>query len=196
MNTVSKTIFDVPVLSVLLRIASIVFLTTCRFRYKNTIQGRSIPDKFVLIGAPHTSLLDVPFMLMVSCALRLPPVFWTAKKELFRFPFGCVLLWLGGIPVDRSTNNKTVDQLSLVLAQSTKPMCIMFAPEGTRYSNGTWRTGFYHTAMSSNVPIVLGYLDYSRSRGGVAGIIDPSGNIDKDIGSMKQFYEPIKKRNI
>jgi 1-acyl-sn-glycerol-3-phosphate acyltransferase len=72
----------------------------------------------------------------------------------------------------------------------------MFAPEGTRNGDGTWRTGFYHTAVASNLPIALGYLDYDKRRGGVASFFKPTGNLEKDIELIRSFYEPIKRRNI
>ena len=93
------TIFDTPVVNTLLRAFSVNFLRITGW----TVEG-SLPlgaSKSVLIAAPHTSNWDLPYTLMVAFALNLH-VYWMGKRSLFNWPFGAVMKWLGGIPVDRS----------------------------------------------------------------------------------------------
>ena len=74
-----------------------------------TIDGQ-LPDaypKCVLIAAPHTSNWDLPYTLMVAFALRLN-IYWMGKAQIFRWPFGPLMRWLGGIAVDRSQSNNLV----------------------------------------------------------------------------------------
>ena len=42
-------------------------------------------------------------------------------------------------------------------------------PEGTRKRTPYWRSGFYHIALGAQVPIALGFADYRRKVGGIAG---------------------------
>ncbi len=51
-----------------------------------------------------------------------------------------------------------------------------------------WRSGFYHIARNANVPIVLGYLDYARRRGGFGPALLPSGDIRSDMDEIRDFY--------
>ena len=49
---------------------------------------------------PHKSNWDLPFTLMVAFVLRLN-IYGMGKASIFRFPFGGVMRWLGGIAVNR-----------------------------------------------------------------------------------------------
>ncbi len=94
-----RTIFDTPVVNTVLRVISISFLKATGWK----IVGELPPNgrKSVLIAAPHTSNWDLPYMLMVSFALGLN-IYWMGKVQLFRFPFGPLMRWLGGIAVQRA----------------------------------------------------------------------------------------------
>jgi hypothetical protein len=45
------------------------------------------------------------------------------------------------------------------------------------------------------VPIVLGYLDYSRKVTGLGPVFEPSGDIEADMARIKAFYAPFKGKN-
>jgi hypothetical protein len=64
--------------------------------------------KFVVAVAPHTSNWDFVIGAAAMFALDLHLAF-IGKHTLFRPPFGAVLRWMGGIPVDRSTHHGLVD---------------------------------------------------------------------------------------
>ena len=113
-----RTIFDTPVINTLLRGFSVFFLKVTGWK----VHG-SLPEggtKSVLIAAPHTSNWDLPLTLMVAFALRLT-VYWMGKKSLFRPPFRGVMMWLGGVPVDRSKSTNLVAASVRHLAQPTAP---------------------------------------------------------------------------
>jgi 1-acyl-sn-glycerol-3-phosphate acyltransferase len=71
------------------------------------VEGRfpSLP-KAVLIAAPHTSNWDLPFMLACAYVLDLRPM-WLGKQQLFRWPFGGLMRWLGGLPVESRSEPAT-----------------------------------------------------------------------------------------
>ena len=60
--------------------------------------------------------------------------------------------------------------------------------EGTRGYTPHWKSGFYHIARSARVPIVLGYLDYARRRGGFGPELIPTGDVRQDMDEIRAFY--------
>ncbi len=177
------TIFSTPLLTSLLRMLAILILKIMGW----TAVGKEISDpKLVLIGAPHTSNWDFPLMLMVVLKLRLK-VFWMGKKELFRFPFGWLMRWLGGIPIDRSKSNNVVDQITREYAEQ-RELVVLVPPEGTRSKVDRWKTGFYHIAKNANVPILMGYVDAPKKEAGLADFFTPTGNLEQDMQEIRKFY--------
>jgi 1-acyl-sn-glycerol-3-phosphate acyltransferase len=94
---------------------------------------------------------------------------------------------MGALPVDRSKNNSLVQTMMDIL-EGSESMVILVTPEGTRKYQPRWRKGFYYTAVGANVPIVLGYLDYSKKEAGVGPVFYPTGNVEADIEEIKNFY--------
>ncbi len=71
----------------------------------------------------------------------------------------------------------------------------MVTPEGTRKKVTKWKTGFYHVAVGAKVPIALGYLDYKNKIAGVGKIVYPTGDIQKDMQEITDFYRPIAPKH-
>ena len=186
------TIFDTPIVNTLLRGVSIAFLRLTGWR----VVGKLPPDavKSVLIAAPHTSNWDLPYTLMVAFALRLN-VYWMGKASLFKPPFRGVMMWLGGIPVDRSQSNNLVAASSAAIMQATGPLQLIVPPEGTRSGTRYWKTGFYYIATGADVPIVMAYLDYEKKVGGLGPVFKTTGDIDADMAAIKAFYATVKGKN-
>src|SRR5262249_351839 len=69
----------------------------------------SIPPhgRAIAIAYPHTSNWDMPFMLAIAFKFGIRPS-WLGKRQIFRKPFGRLMRWLGGIPVDRSKSTNMV----------------------------------------------------------------------------------------
>lgn len=181
-----RTMFDTPVIKGLLHGVSCLFLKLYGWRR----EGR-MPDlpKFVIIGAPHTSNWDGVVMLALAFAFKIN-LFWMGKSSLFRWPFGGVVKWCGGIPVDRSGSGGVVEQ-TISIFQKSKQLVIAISPEGTRARVKRWKTGFYYTALGAEVPIVLGFLDYKRKAGGVGPLIYLQGDIKRDMKKIQAFYNGI-----
>lgn len=179
-----RTIFKTPIIRELLRMLSILGLRVIGWR----IVGKPThAARFVLCGAPHTSNWDFPLMLMVMLKLGVD-VHWMGKDGLFRFPFGWLMRWLGGIPIDRSKNNNTVVQMVEVFNRATE-LVVLIPPEGTRAHAQRWRTGFYHIAYGAKVPIQLGYLDAATRTAGFGPAFEPSGDIDRDLPQIQAFFQ-------
>jgi 1-acyl-sn-glycerol-3-phosphate acyltransferase len=152
-----------------------------------------MPRKAVLVAAPHSSNWDFPYALAVGAHYRLRLNF-VGKDSLFRWPFGCVMRWLGGIPVDRKQRNDTVATLASAFA-AREDMHLVVAPEGTRDAVSTWKSGFYHIATAANVPLALAYLDYAKKQGGIGEIFYPTGNYETDMMHIRDFYCGFTPKN-
>jgi 1-acyl-sn-glycerol-3-phosphate acyltransferase len=186
------TIFDTPLINTLLRALSIGFLRLTGW----TIEGQ-LPagaGKSVLIAAPHTSNWDLPYMLMVAFSLRLN-VYWMGKEQLFRPPFGGVMRWLGGIPVNRAQAGNLVAASVAAIQQARGPVQLVVPPEGTRSKARYWKTGFYYIALGAKVPIVMAYMDYARKQSGLGPVFEPTGDIEADMVAIQAFYAPFKGKN-
>ena len=147
-------------------------------------------SKFLVIAAPHTSNWDFPIAMSLVLALGLD-AHWIGKHTLFRWPFGGLMRWLGGVPVVRSERRGVVDQV-VETFEGHDRMVFGVAPEGTRKRVDRWKTGFYHIALGAGVPILPGYFDYPRKVVGFGPPLMPSGDVEADIKTLKAFYTPFK----
>ena len=180
------TIFDTPFISIVGRLWARVFLGLIGWKKEG-----ELPDipKFVMIVAPHTTNWDLPVMLALGFLMR-AKLFWMTKESVFRWPFRGFLVWLGGIPIDRSKPNGVVGQCVDLFTQREQ-LILAVPPEGTRKKVRAWKSGFYHIAVGAGVPIALGYLDYKRRRGGVGGVFYPTGDYEKDLREIQAFYRNV-----
>jgi 1-acyl-sn-glycerol-3-phosphate acyltransferase len=62
-------------------------------------------------------------------------------------------------------------------------------PEGTRRKSKYWKSGFYYIARGTNVPIVMGFIDYMRKDGGFGPTLMPTGNTASDMEKIRAFYD-------
>jgi 1-acyl-sn-glycerol-3-phosphate acyltransferase len=142
--------------------------------------------RYVLIAAPHTSNWDFVFMMAMAWVLGVR-LRWMGKASLFVFPLGTLFRALGGIPVRRSVRANLVE-LSVERFAREADFVLAVPAEGSRGRGATWRSGFYHIARLAEVPVVLGYLDYARRRGGLGPELRPSGNVRADMDIVRAFY--------
>jgi 1-acyl-sn-glycerol-3-phosphate acyltransferase len=147
----------------------------------------TVPDirKLVLIVAPHTSNWDFPLGLSIKLALRLGGRF-VGKHTLFRGPFGVLMRWLGGVPVDRSSAGGFVDEAARALREAGQ-MVLVIAPEGTR-KRVPWKSGFYRIAVAAGVPILPTGFDYVRKVIFFAPLFTPTGDYEKDLALLRSLY--------
>jgi 1-acyl-sn-glycerol-3-phosphate acyltransferase len=187
----NRTLFDTPVVNQVLRAGSRAFLRLRGWQVVGTLPAGAA--KSVLIAAPHTSNWDLPYTLMLAFALQLK-VYWMGKASLFRFPFGGLMRWLGGIAVDRSRSTNLVAASAAAITAADGPLQLVVPPEGTRGKTRHWKTGFYFIAREAQVPIVLAFIDYEKKQGGLGPLFVPTGDVDADMAAIKRYYAPIKGR--
>jgi len=186
-SQVRTTIFSTPILTPILRGISIIILRIIGWKAR----GKEITVKrLVLIAAPHTSNWDFLLMLMIVLKLKLK-VFWMGKHTLFPFPFSGLMKWLGGIPINRSASHNVVRE-TVRQYRTNQELVVLIPPEGTRSKVKIWKTGFYHIANMANVPILLGYVDAKNKEAGFVDFFHPTGNLEKDMKEIREFYAPLK----
>ena len=149
--------------------------------------------KYVIIVSPHTSNWDFIIGRCFGYMLEIEAKY-LGKSQLFRFPYGWIFRWLGGIPVDRSKHNNLV-AYAIDLFNSSEELVLGLAPEGSRSRVDSWKLGFYHIAAGANIPIALGFLDYQKREAGIGEMFYTSGDLQKDLQKIENFYKKITPRH-
>jgi 1-acyl-sn-glycerol-3-phosphate acyltransferase len=145
-----------------------------------------LPKKMVLVAAPHTSNWDFPLALAVGAHYRLK-INFVAKNTLFRWPFGGLMRWLGGVSVDRSKRSDAVATMIAAFAARDE-IHLVIAPAGTRDDTIKWKSGFYHIAVGAGVPLAFAYVDYARKQAGIGEVFQPTGDYEADMAHILNFY--------
>lgn len=183
----SYTIFNTPVVKSFLRGISVMLLKIIGWKTTGRLP-REV--KYVIVFAPHTSNWDVFYGMILAFAMKLDARY-IAKKELFRGLFSPLMKWSGGIPVDRSLSGHIVEQMVSIFKEREK-FVLAVAPEGSRHRKDCWRSGFYHIALNAHVPIILAFIDYASKTGGAGPLIYPTGDLEKDMSTIRNFYRTVK----
>lgn len=158
-----------------------------------TIEGRYPRElkKMVIIVFPHTSNWDFPLGVLVRSAVKASEIKYIGKATLFRFPFGALFRALGGYPVDRSKSQNMVDAVVDIFNKEER-FAITLTPEGTRSKTDKLKTGFYYIALGAHVPIVMVKFDWGTKIVGFSEPFYPTGDYDKDIIKIMDYYKGVK----
>lgn len=155
-------------------------------------------DQCVMIAAPHTSNWDALYARLALKALGVN-VRLTIKDSYMKFPFGPFVRALGGIGIDRTPKAEGEPRPSMVqvmtdLFKDHQKLVMLVTPEATRAKQEQWKTGFYHVATGAGVPIALAYMDYAKKKTGVGKIVYPTGDYEKDMAEIMDFYSQINAK--
>jgi len=149
--------------------------------------------KCVVVAAPHTSNWDFIYGLAGLWILG-NNLKYLIKKEVFVPPLSWFLKWSGGIPVDRTQKNNLTEELVSVLEKNDE-LFLLFPAEGTRSYVKKWKTGFYRVAVDTDLPLVLGYLDFEKKEGGYGAWLMPTGDMEADFKKIEEFYKDKKGKH-
>jgi 1-acyl-sn-glycerol-3-phosphate acyltransferase len=141
--------------------------------------------KFVIAGAPHTSNWDFVFFTGATAEEGVEPSFM-GKHTLFQGWMKNFMFDMGGVPVDRTKRANYVEQVAEAFRKAEK-LALVIAAEGTRSSNGEWKSGFYHIAQAAQVPIVVAWVSWKSRRLGFSEPIWPSGDYARDLQKIAAF---------
>ena len=145
-------------------------------------------DKFVAIGAHHTSNWDFVIFIALKFVLRLNAR-WFGKHSIFRWPFGGLMRSWGGIPIQRHLSLNMVEQ-AIQGFRDNREFILVLSPEGTRKKVERWKMGFYHIALGAGVPIVPGALDFANRRVVIGAPFQPTGDAEADLQALLAFFRP------
>lgn len=173
------------------RLVGRIMLRLLGWRVEGTLPDR---PKIVAVVAPHSSNLDflIAIGLVFSWNLK---VRYIGKKELFRFPLGPIMYWLGGIPVDRKASTGLLNQVVAEFDRSDTVL-LGIAAEGTRTWGARWKTGFYWIARRSGAVVMPVCLDWSRKVIGLLPAVDPAlGNPADDLKAIVASLSRFPRRD-
>ena len=158
------------------------------------IEGE-IPDvpRLVIAVAPHTSNWDFAVGMSTMFALDLKLSF-LAKHTLFRGPFGSVMRWMGGVPVDRTRPHGVVGE-AIESFTGTRPRVLAIAPQGTRSPVARFRSGFLNIARGARVPIVLAALDYDARQVRLGPLLEPAADGEAQLAEIELYFATVRGRN-
>ncbi len=153
------------------------------------------PDikKSILIIAPHTSIWDwlilKLFLNQISVKYKI-----LYKKDFFVFPMNIVMKPLGSIPVERKgKRNNLIFQIA-GLFYNNEELCIVLSPEGTRHKVTRWEKGFYYISKRTNVPIIVGYIDYTKKEIGIKGVIKNISDMNNTMNVISKMYKNVNAK--
>jgi 1-acyl-sn-glycerol-3-phosphate acyltransferase len=146
----------------------------------------TVPDKCVLIGAPHTTNWDFPYGILALTSMGIK-FNWVGKHTLFKPPMGWVFRQIGGIPINRSSSKSFMMNVIALFGEREK-FILAIAPEGTRSKTDYWKAGFYTIANKASVPIVLGCIDYPKKKIEIGEILMPTGDLEQDSRVISNYY--------
>jgi 1-acyl-sn-glycerol-3-phosphate acyltransferase len=170
-----------------------LFVALYKLRRWRIVGRPPAAKKFILVGAPHTSNWDFAVFLGATHELGIRANY-LGKQSLFRWPIRRFMIDTGGIPVDRSRRSNYVDQVVAEFARRDE-LALVIAPEGTRHSDGRWRSGFYHIAVGAGVPIVPAWIDRGKRMAAIGPAIMPTGNYRSDLKRIAEFYRAAHPDN-
>lgn len=157
------------------------------WRWTTVTSDEPLPDRCVMIAAPHTTNWDFPITLAMAKVSGVR-ISWLGKDALFRGPMGPIMRRLGGVAIDRSAPGGMVASLAHEL--NTRDQLRLVVPaEGTRSRTEYWKSGFYRIAQAADVPIVLAFVDKSTRSGGFGPAITVTGDVKADMDRIRAFYE-------
>ncbi len=147
----------------------------------------------IAIVAPHTSNWDFVVGLAAMLALGLDAR-WIGKDSLFRPPFGALLRWLGGTPVDRDAPEGAVEDVVRRLRQSDR-LWVALSPEGTRRKVERWKTGFHRMARGAGAPIWPVAFDYARKAVVLMPPFEATDDLEADLRALRALLRPEMARH-
>lgn len=142
--------------------------------------------KAVAIISPHTSNVDAwhGFTALLGLGIKIT-IF--GKHTLFKTPLKPLLEWIGVIPVNRSIQQGTTQQI-IDFIHTQNQIWVGMAPEGTRKQAESFRSGFYRIAVGANLPIVMFSFDYAHKTIYCLGVFQPTGNYEQDLEQILNLY--------
>jgi len=185
-----KTIFDGFVMKHIMKLFFSVWFKIAGWQpIKAAHEGAGIT-----IAAPHTSNWDV-FYAMGAAILLDIKIYFSIKESWCRIPIiGRLMMWMGAIPINRDSGSQgQIEKIKRFVDKHKKRrIFFLFTPEGTRGKVNKWKTGFYHLAKGSQLPVFLAKVDFRTKESGVFHTYHLTDDKTADIRSIQESYKKIR----
>ncbi len=165
----------------LTRMIGRLMLKTLGWRIDGEFPDRS---KAIVALVPHSSNIDFLITLAVLWGMGLKSSF-LMKHTLFWFPLGSFLRAMGGIPVNRTSQNGLVTEVIEEFRQRSK-FILGITPSGTRKGGGKWKQGFALIAASAKVPVLPAVLNYETRTVRFAPLIEDIFDVERILTLVRQ----------
>ncbi|MBQ7222824.1 MAG: 1-acyl-sn-glycerol-3-phosphate acyltransferase [Bacteroidales bacterium] len=153
------------------------------------VQNKPEEPKCIIMGVPHTSILDFVITFFYYRSLGGHPKV-LIKAKFFVGPLGWLLRRCGALPLKNDKGAAAV--LEMVHAFEKYPeIQFCFAPEGTRAAVKRWKTGFHTIAKAANVPVYLGYFDYKHKVISCGERFELTDDAHADMIRMQKEYKKL-----
>ena len=145
-----------------------------------------VPQKGILVGAPHTSNWDWVLTMLLAWDNNIQ-IRLLVKDSLFKGPLGSILRWSGAVELDREHPGETIRRL-LADSETDESFLLGIAAEGTRSRGEYWKSGFYRISQQTGLPITLAFLDAPSRTVGWGPTFPLSGDVVADMDKIRAFF--------
>ncbi|EON24049.1 MULTISPECIES: 1-acyl-sn-glycerol-3-phosphate acyltransferase [Nocardioides] len=153
------------------------------FRWRTAGQ---VPQRGILVGAPHTSNWDWVLTMLLAWDSQVQ-IRLLVKKEFFKGILGPILRSTGAVALDRSDPTETINTL-LAEAEVEESFLLGLAAEGTRSKSDYWKSGFYRISQKTGIPVTLAYIDSVSRTVGWGPTFELTGDVKADMDRVREFY--------
>ncbi|MDE6351787.1 MAG: 1-acyl-sn-glycerol-3-phosphate acyltransferase [Muribaculaceae bacterium] len=156
----------------------------------------TVPDypKAIICVAPHTSNWDFILGKLAYASVSRKAGF-LMKESWFFWPLGPIFKSIGGVPVVRRNKTRSLVDYLVEKYKTCDRLTLAITPEGTRSRTTKWHTGFLEIARQTDIPIVLGAIDYKTHKITLTDTFTPTGDNDTDMKVIKQYYSKFTGKN-
>jgi 1-acyl-sn-glycerol-3-phosphate acyltransferase len=145
-----------------------------------------VPQKGILVGAPHTSNWDWVLTMLLAWDYNIH-IHLLVKDSLFKGPLGPILRWSGAVELDRDNPGATIRRL-ITQSETDDTFLLGIAAEGTRSKGEYWKSGFYRISQQTGLPITLAFLDAPSRTVGWGPTFSLSGDLGADMDLLREFF--------
>lgn len=154
-----------------------------------TVSGPATEPKVILLGAPHTSVLDFLICYLSYAQFgRLAHIM--IKKEFFFWPLGSILRACGAVPVDRKSATSAVMSLIKIMNEE-EVFHFGISPEGTRKATMHWKTGYRLIAQKTGAVVYGTFFDWRTKQVGKGEKIEVTDDEKTDLRNLYEYYKSL-----
>jgi len=152
--------------------------------------GSKFPDedKALILGAPHTSIMDFPVTALYGRSQNVP-LKVLVKEKFFFWPLGGLLRKWGAIPLKSREKGGASAAMQMIEAFNSHDRIYMaFAPEGTRSPVKRWKPGFHTIARAAEVPVYAGFFDWRTKTISCGELFPLTDDSRADVLRLQKYY--------